>query len=154
MLDEKNNVVKVDDMVKFDSNFIGAKVIPSGLSKVVKGDKAVSIGGKEYCSAGSEGDVQGLIEPLKNCVYTTKQYTNPGMGTLDIKALDSSQLSDTCEISSNKKAILKGSEFKAVFTVGVPASDNVQPKPNFDTPQNKYDGKGKFLIINSKFQAK
>ena len=148
-----NDVVKVDDMIEFASNFGAATVIPSGLSKVVEGDAAASIGGKKYCSAGSEGDVQGLIEPLKNCVYTTTQYTNPGTGTLDIKALDSGQLSDTCEISSNKKAILKGSEFEAVFTVDAPASDNAQPKPNFDTPQNKYDGKGKFITINSKFQA-
>ena len=155
MLDD---VLKKGDGVVFLPQFGAATVTPLAKGSVIKGDKAASIGGKNYCSASNANDVKGLIgtdfgTKYVPCIYFTGSHSIPGLGQLSVESLNSNQLSQKCEISENKKAILVGQKFNAVLKVISPAK--MPPPASTPDPMSKHLGMnaGEFIAINSKFQA-
>lgn len=93
-----------------------------------------------------DGDEKKVIVP--GCAYITAQHSIPGMGMLFIQSLADNQKAKKTQ-SKGKPVLLKGGEFKAKFTVLVPAQQPSAPSPIPDnTPQ--YSGTGTFVTTNLK----
>lgn len=131
------------DVVLFDPSFGEAIVTP--IPTTIAGSAAVvKIQGKPVCLEGDEADVQS-----PGCSYTAGAYVIPGVGTLKIDKLGSDQLTETATFE-NKKVILKGTTFDAVFEVQTPAQEpqpSAPPKP--DTTTSYSGGTGQFVTTNT-----
>jgi hypothetical protein len=96
-----------------------------------------------------DGDEKKVIVP--GCTYITAQHSIPGMGMLLIQSLAGNQKAQKTQ-SNGKPVLLKGGEFKAKFTVLVPAQQPSAPNPIPDnTPQ--YSGTGTFITTNLKVKG-
>ncbi len=138
-------VVVDGDVVNFLPTFGAATVVP--VPTTISGTAAKTlVTGKAACL---EGDEQNVQSP--NCAYTKGAYVG-GMGTLKIDKLASDQLTETTLIEG-KKAILKGSQFDAVFEVTTPAQQPGSP-PTPDAVPQYTGGKGSFVASNTKVLAK
>ncbi|NES84096.1 MAG: hypothetical protein F6K10_23300 [Moorea sp. SIO2B7] len=104
------------------------------------------INGKLVCVDGDEKKVT-----VPSCPYITSKCSIPGMGMLFIKSLASDQKAKNVK-SGGKPVLLKGGEFKAKFTVLVPAQQPSAPNPIPDTTL-QYSGSGTFLSTNSKVKG-
>ena len=93
-----------------------------------------------------DGDERKVTVP--GCPYITSQHSIPGSGMLFIKSLASDQKAQKTK-SGGKPVLLKGGEFKAKFTVMVPAQQPSSPNPIPDTTL-QYSGTGKFVTTNQK----
>lgn len=104
--------------------------------------------GKKICVEGDEKNVS-----VPGCVYTTPQFSIPGMGTLEIVALGSDQKA-TQTRTGGKAVLLKGSVFTARFQVQAPAQ---QPPPGptapIPDPIPAYTGQGIFVTSNTEFRG-
>ena len=96
-----------------------------------------------------DGDEKKVTVP--GCPYVTSQHTIPGMGMLFIQSLAGNQKAKKTK-SGGKPVLLKGGEFKAKFTVMVPAQQPSTPSPIPDTTL-QYSGKGTFISMNSKVKG-
>jgi hypothetical protein len=96
-----------------------------------------------------EGDEKKVTVP--GCTYITAQHSIPGMGMLFIQSLAGNQKAQKTQ-SNGKPVLLKGGEFKAKFTVLVPAQQPSAPNP---IPDNtlQYSGTGIFLNTNLKVKG-
>ena len=104
------------------------------------------IDGKLVCVDGDEKKVT-----VPGCPYITPQYSIPGVGMLFIESLADNQKAKKTK-SKGKPVLLKGGQFKAKFTVLVPAQQPSVPSPIPDnTPQ--YSGTGTFISMNLKVKG-
>jgi hypothetical protein len=133
------------DLAMFASPF-GEAVIVVRPGKLV-GSGPGTVGTKPICVAGDEAKVE-----VENCLYATSKFPLPGSGTLKISGLADDQ---TAKIGQTGKTamLLKGSKFKAEFTVKSPAKPppSVPPKPPDNT--TKYSGSGSFVTKNTTLLA-
>jgi hypothetical protein len=95
------------------------------------------------------GDERSVLVP--GCIYTTPVYSIPGVGTLKIKELGSNQKAQKTNFDG-RKALLKGSFFKATFEVSTPAQ---QPTGSGTKPDTtlQYTGQGQFATNNTKYKV-
>ena len=104
--------------------------------------------GKTACVIGDEGSVS-----VSGCAYFTAIYSTPGTGTLTVDALAGDQQAQTCAIGG-KRLMLRGSTFKARFSVTLPAMQP-PPGPGSPTPDPmlRYEGRGTFTAANAFVKA-
>lgn len=127
------------DKAMFNPNF-GQAVITVRPGNLI-GTGKDKINGKQVCVDGNERRVT-----VSGCTYTTPQHIIPGKGMLFIESLAGNQKAKKTK-SGNKPVLLKGGQFKAKFTVIVPAQQPSAPSPIPDTtPQ--YSGTGTFTSMN------
>ena len=131
------------DMVMFLPAFGPAMVVVQ--PGTLQGSGPATIGGKKVCVDGDEGNVM-----VAGCMYTTPQYSIPGVGTLKISALAGDQKAGKTN-SGGKAVLLKGGSFTAKFEVQGPAQ---QPPPGPGPPvpdsMTEYSGSGMFVTTNLK----
>ncbi|MBD2449046.1 hypothetical protein H6G76_18175 [Nostoc sp. FACHB-152] len=132
------------DQAIFKPNFGQAIIIvrPGNLIGTGK-DK---INGQLVCVDGDEKKVT-----VPGCAYTTPQYSIPGVGMLFIESLAANQKAQKTK-SKGKPVLLKGGEFKAKFTVLVPAQQPSTPNPIPDSTL-QYSGTGTFISMNIKVKG-
>jgi len=142
-----SDFVLVDgDTVNFLPSFGPAIVVvrPGRLA----GSGPAKIGGKAACVEGDESRVN-----VPGCMYSTPQYSMPGVGTLKIQSLAPNQRTET-DKTGGKAMLLKGSSFKASFEVQSPAK---QPPPGPGSPipdtMLMYTGTGMFVSANATVRA-
>jgi len=112
----------------------------------ITGSGGATLTGKNLCIDGDESSVS-----VPGCMYMTPQYSIPGTGTLKIDSLASDQVA-TKTNTAGTPAMLKGSQFNAVFEVQAPAMQPTAASPIPDaTPQ--YSGQGLFITNNTKFKG-
>lgn len=115
---------------------------------ILQASGPATLNGKKLCVDGDEKQVS-----VPGCMYSTPQYSIPGVGTLKIEALAADQKAQKTA-TGKKKVLLKGSQFTAVFEVQTPAQ---QPPPGPGSPipdaTPKYTGQGTFTSTNIKFQG-
>ncbi len=139
-------IMTTGDRAIFDTTFGTATVVAQPGTLVGTGKSQVS--GKPV---GVEGDEKKVI--VTGCLYTTKQHTISGTGTLAIEGLGGDQKAEKT-MSGNKPVLLKGGKFKVKFQVMVPAQQSPpgQGSPIPDaTPQ--YSGNGSFETANKKVKG-
>lgn len=131
------------DQAIFDAAFEDATVVVQPGKLVASGP--ATVGDTKMCIAGDEASVS-----VPGCAYTTKIYSVPGTGTLEIAALGGDQTATKTQ-SGGTKVLLVGSTFTARFKVVVKA----QPPPNSGPPDGKpeYSGSGHFETTNTKFRG-
>lgn len=132
------------DQAVFQPNFGPALVtVQPG---ILKGEGPAALGGKKLCVDGDEKKVA-----VPGCVYSTPQFSIPGMGTLKIAALAGDQKAEKTS-TGGKPVLLKGSIFTAEFEIQSAAR---QPPPGSGSPipdpARKYSGQGQFITHNTKF---
>jgi hypothetical protein len=132
------------DEVIFNPNF-GQAIVTVRPAKLI-GTGKIKINNKLVCIDGDERKVT-----VPTCPYITQKCSIPGMGMLFIQSLDSSQKAQKTK-SKGKLVLLKGGEFKAKFTVTVPAQQPSTPNPIPDTTL-QYSGTGTFISMNLKVQG-
>jgi hypothetical protein len=128
---------------------MGAAIVVVKPGKMIASGKT-TIKGVPVCVSGDEKNVE-----VPGCSYMTSVHTDPGTGTLKIKALAGDQLAAQSN-SGNKAMILKGSQFEAVFEVETPAED-IKPVASGGAPipdtTPSYAGKGQLIPANQKIKA-
>ena len=134
-----DQMIKTGDMVKFGdkASKIGAAIVtipPVPISGTGKHSLKMFPG----CVEGDEKKVVG------SGAYMTATHSIPGSGMAFIDKLGDDQVSKVTT-SGNKGVILKGSTFKAKFTVMIPAMQPSSPSPIPDTTPI-YQGEGEFII--------
>ena len=129
------------DLALFQPQFGAATVVvrPGNLM----GSGKSTIQGNKICI---EGDEKKLI--VAGCTYISGPHIIPGTGNIKIQALAPNQKAKKTKVT-NKKALLKGMLFDAVFEVVAPAQ---QPSATGTVPDAvpKYFGKGQFNTKNTK----
>jgi len=131
-----------NDEVHFNSTFQNAFIIP--VPGNIKGTGGATLSGKKVCIDGDEASVE-----VTNVTYISPPYVG-GQCTLLIDKLGKDQIADHTN-SNQKKVILKGVMFEAVFEVTQPGTDPASgnPDPNF-----MYSGgTGYFKTNNTKFKG-
>lgn len=138
-----DKIITSGDQVAFLPLFKG--IIVAVKPGIIKGSGKTKINGKNVCVKGDETKVK-----IEGCAYVKVPFLN-GVGTLTIQELTSDQVAKNCT-STKKPMILKGSNFKAKFTVEIPAVN-----PSNGQPEHKkndaFEGKGYFLSTNTKIKA-
>ncbi len=114
---------------------------------VLTGGGAATFNGKPVCVEGDEGSVE-----VPGCTYIAGSFVIPGVGTLKIQALGGDQVASKTR-SGQKKVLLLGSTFTAVFEVQSPAMMPVPLAPPVPDPVPSYTGSGMFVTTNTKFQG-
>ena len=142
-----DQIIVDGDTVNFLPSFGAATVVPVPTT-ISSSAATTKVGEKGPCLEGDEGNVQSA-----GCSYTTAAHTTPGSGTLKIDALNGDQLTETTTIEE-KKVILKGSQFDAVFEVTDPAKQPTSGGPVPDTTPKYSGGKGSFVASNTIVLAK
>ncbi len=139
-----DTVIVDGDKVIFIPAFGSAMVVVQ--PGTITGSGPATVGGKNMCVVGDEGDVE-----VPGCAYTAPPFVTPGTGTLKIKALAGDQQAKHTS-TGNKKVVLKGGQLDAEFQVMSPAMQP-QPPPAPPTPDQtkSYTGKGSFQSSNMKF---
>jgi hypothetical protein len=132
------------DQAMFNSSF-GQAIVTVRPGNLI-GTGKDKIHGQLVCVDGDEKKVT-----VPGCSYTTPQYTIPGVGMLLIESLATNQKAQKTK-SKGKPVLLKGGEFKAKFTVLIPAQQpsTFNPIPD-NTPQ--YSGNGTFISMNIKVKG-
>lgn len=139
-----SNVVLNGDTVNFDAASFGrAKIVPK--TGKITGTATKLSSGAIACVEGDESSVQ-----VTNVSYITETHVTNGQGTLTIKQLNSDQKATKLTVG-DKKAILVGSKFDALFTVTTPAQQPGSPHTPDATPT--YDGKGSFVTTDMKIES-
>lgn len=107
------------------------------------------INDKKICIKGDESSAK------VDCSYMTLQFLTQGSGTIEISPLkDSSSHIASDTLTGGKKVMLKGSYFKAKFTVKKPAEQrNPDGTVVFDTTSEYSGGRGYFLSTNVKIKG-
>ncbi len=107
-----------------------------------------TLASKALCIVGDEASVA-----VRGCIYTTPQYSIPGIGTLEIEALASDQQALKTATGATR-LLLVGSSFTARFVVQSPAK---QPPPGPGAPipdaTPQYAGSGHFVTSNTQFRG-
>ncbi len=132
------------DKAMFNPNF-GQAIVTVRPGDLI-GTGKDKINGKVICVDGDEKKVT-----VPGCSYITPQYSIPGMGMLFIESLASNQKAQKTK-SKSKPVLLKGGEFKAKFTVLVPAQQPSVPNPIPDSTL-QYSGTGTFISMNIKVKG-
>ena len=124
--------------------FAGAAIFIGAPITSMQATGTMTVMGKKVCLEGDESKVQLPIS------YIAAPYVIPGMGTLKIKKLASSQIAS--KTVNGKKILLKTDMFDSEFQVSAPAQ---QPTPGGPVPDStpSYNGKGQFIRTNIKFAA-
>ena len=138
-------ILLTGDKVFFDPSF-GPATVTDLKTGMLQGSASASLEGKKACIEGDEKNVM-----VQGCPYFTAQYSIPGIGTLKIESLAGDQKAQKTKFN-NKPALLKGTNFNAVFDVMAPA----QMPPPASTPDSmmKYSGgTGSFVTMNTKWKA-
>lgn len=134
------------DMALFQPSFGAATVVV--LPGTLSASGPATVGGTKACVDGDEGSVS-----VPGCVYTTPQYSIPGVGTLSISALGGDQVASKSK-TGDTALLLKGGTFTAKFEVQSPA---MQPPPGPGSPipdsSTEYSGSGSFVTTNTKLTA-
>jgi hypothetical protein len=134
------------DQAIFEQSFPPAVVTP--LPGKLKASGPATLNGKKLCIAGDEASVE-----VKDCVYTTPQFSIPGKGTLKIQQIGPDQKAQKTK-SGSTQVLLQGSKFIAKFEVTQPAK---QPPPGpgspIPDPLSQYVGQGKFETTNTIFKG-
>ncbi|WP_147404043.1 MULTISPECIES: hypothetical protein [Aquimarina] len=136
-------IIMNDDTVEFSK--VGLlTLIPPIPKTTIKASGKTTINGKKVCVQGDEKKVE------ITCQYTVPPFSTPGSGTLKIMNLAPNQLTRKAT-SGNKKIILKGKLFIALFEVDSPAT--LPSPPNTPDPVPMYVGTGKLIPGNKKIKA-
>ncbi len=139
-------ILVTGDKATFNPTFGAATVVPQPGTLV--GSSENTIDGNPVCV---DGDEKKVI--VSSCMYTTPQYSTPGVGTLSIKSLGKNQKAKKNK-SGGKPVLLKGSTFTAKFQVMTPAQ---QPPPGPGPPipdaTLQYSGTGSFVTTNQKVKG-
>jgi len=143
------DIIIIDgDMAIFQPTMGDATVVVK--PGTMTGTGKTTIKGTPVCIEGDEMKLK-----VSGCNYITKEHLKPGTGTLQISALGGDQLA-TKTNSGKKAVILKGSDFKSVFMVDLPAQD-IKPVASGGAPiPDKvpfYKGTGQFIPANQKVKA-
>ncbi|WP_387465116.1 hypothetical protein [Photorhabdus sp. RM323S] len=120
------------DSLLFEPLFGNRQVTILGLA-TIKGSGHAQIQGKKIAIVGDEKKVQLQAQ------YITPSHPIPGMGTVTIAQLDTSQQVNFC--LSTDAVIVVGQQFTARFTPSQPAN-NPSAGPDITTPSM---GKGRFI---------
>lgn len=142
-------LVKGDKAMYLPPTFSGAIVFaPPG---TLTGSGPAKIGGKEICVLGDEASAT-----MENVSYIAPPFVIPGMGTVEIIAFDPGDDKHVAEITSTggKKVLLKGTPFKALFTVETKAQMIVPGSKPEEDQSPDYEGQGMFLNTNFKIKGK
>ena len=138
------------DKVVFDPMFDKAIVIVLQPYVTIEGTGKTSLNSKAVCVEGDEAKVKIPI-----CFYITPSIAPSygGIGTLTISSLGGDQKAQKTR-SRGKAVLLKGSKFKAEFTVKSAAPlPGAPPGPPHVPNITKYTGKGAFETNNDKYKA-
>ena len=133
-----------NDQAIFDATFGDASVTPEPGTLTASGP--ANADGKKMCVAGDESTVK-----VPGCSYSTKKCTISGAGTLTISSLAGDQKTAITKCGG-KALLLKGSQFKAEFSVNGPAQQPSSPNPIPDAVTT-YTGNGTFTTTNAKYKA-
>ncbi len=140
------DLVLIDgDLAIFEPTFGAAIVVP--LPGTLTGSGPATLGGKPICVEGDEGSVS-----VPGCLYSTAQYSIPGVGTLSISGLAGDQVA-TKTRSGGTAVMLKGGQFNAAFAVDAPAMQPVPGSSPVPDATPDYSGSGSFVTTNTHFQA-
>ena len=131
------------DMVMFQPTFSPAIVVPQ--PGIIKGSGKCNGVKRKVCVVGDEGQVQ-----VPGCPYISGPFSIPGVGTIKIQALAGNQQASKTK-SGDKKVILKGQFFEAIFEVMTPAM--MPPPVSTADSMKKYPGKGMFINSNMTIKA-
>ncbi|OJJ20903.1 hypothetical protein BKI52_10000 [marine bacterium AO1-C] len=129
------------DEVHFNSAFQNAFIMPE--KGKITGTGGATLKGKKVCIDGDETSVK-----VQNVTYISPPYVD-GKCTLLIDKLGNDQVADHTN-SNQKKVILKGTVFDAVFEVTKPGID---PAGNLDPNLMYSGGTGFFKTNNTKFKG-
>jgi hypothetical protein len=130
------------DKAKFERSFGAAEVVVREGALIASGPATLN---EEKLWV--QGDEDTVL--VAGCMYTTKSYPVPGVGTLQIASLASDQTALKTR-SGGKAVLLVGSSFTARFMVQTPAQLVTAAGTQTDaTPQ--YSGTGTFITTNTKF---
>lgn len=143
-----DTVLVNNDHAIFDPVLTGGMIISPIAPGMVKGSGQITAGKQKVCIKGDETSVT-----VPGCSYIAGGFVIPGTGTFKIKKLAQDQVSKKTK-TGNKAILLKGSLFKAEFTVNSPAQQPNPPAPNVPDPQKKYKGTGKFQSFNVVYKTK
>ena len=132
------------DTAKFNRTF-GQAIFSTEYSGDLIGTGKDKINGKLVCVDGDERRVT-----VRDCAYKTPTHSKEGKGMLFIESLAGNQKAKKTK-SGGKPVLLKGGEFKAKFTVLVPAQQPSTP-PIPDTTL-QYSGTGTFMSMNQKVKG-
>ena len=132
-------MVRTGDQAIFNPSFPPATV--SVLPGTITGTGRVVLEGAVACVLGDEASVV-----VPGVLYIGAAFPIPGVGTLTISALNADQIA-TRTRAVQKSAILKGTQFTALFTVNVPATVATPGGPVPD-PVPFYNGTGYFMSAN------
>ncbi|QMU64746.1 MAG: hypothetical protein GKR88_10905 [Flavobacteriaceae bacterium] len=136
------------DYAIFDNTLAGGVITGPTLPGIMRGTGNASVNNQKVCVEGDEKSVQ-----VPNCPYIAGSYSIPGMGTFTVKEVAQDQKSSKTTLKE-KAVLLKGSVFKATFTVNTPAQQPNPPGPNLlDGPGKKYEGTGKFQSLNTRYKT-
>ena len=133
------------DIVIFMPSFPPATVVVQ--PGTLKGSGKANFSGKPICIEGDEKDVE-----VPGCMYISGGFVIPGVGTLKIQTLNADQIA-TKTNSNDKKVLLKGSMFTAVFEVQTPAQQPAPPSAPVPDPTPQYTGQGQFVTTNLQWRA-
>ena len=136
-------MIKTGDQAIFNPTFPPATV--NVLPGIITGTGRVVLEGAVACVLGDEASVV-----VPGAMYISAGFPIPGVGTLTIAALGADQIA-TRTLAVQKPAILKGTQFTALFTVTVPATVATPSGPVPD-PVPLYNGTGYFM--NANFRVK
>jgi hypothetical protein len=129
------------DMAVFQPTFGAAVVI--GSPGRMTGSGRATVRKRAICVAGDETRLS-----VPGCVYTTPQYSIPGVGTLKISGLGSDQQAQRTTVQK-KAALLVGNRFRAIFEVQTPAQQPNPPGPPVPDAMPSYSGGvGMFVSTN------
>ncbi len=131
-------ILITDDIALYDTAFTPATVL-SVQPGILVGTGTSKVSGKPVCVDGDE-----KTATLFGCAYKTEAFPIMGAGTLEIISLGGDQ--KALETKSNgKPVLLKGSTFKAKFTVTKKAqsADGL-----LNDPVPSYLGQGRFETAN------
>lgn len=134
--------IKDNDMVVFMPIYGNAIVVPIPTT-ISSSAESTEIGGAAPCLEGDEEDVES-----QGCVYIAPPYVIPGVGTLKISSLGDDQTTSDTKVE-DKKVIIQGSLFQAVFEVQSPA---MMPVTFTTDPLSEHSG-GVGMFVPTHFQA-
>ena len=145
MSDDKLILITGDYAIFDVSSFSGLTFIPPPPPFVLSGTGKMKVNGQMICVEGDESKIQ------IPCGYNTQSSPQPGAGILTIESLNSDQKAKKNK-SGGKPVLLKGSKFKAKFTINSPA---INPQAGIPDPlaSQGYKGQGEFNTNNNKVKG-
>lgn len=130
-----SEVIVDGDTISFEPQF-GNRIVTLLMPAKIQGSGHALINKKKICIKGDETKLKFAAQ------YTTSSHTIPGMGSVTIQQLDTSNISSVCH-SAAVVITVGNKKFTACFTPSVPAM--TPPPASSPDPAIPSYGKGAFI---------